>query len=269
MSIGASIYSYRHNFSGKKDKRKNPYRTSIKLKLVDLFRPGFRTVSAYDDDLFVGICQYFMRKGLSTSAGYAGYTCAVAREDLKEIDEFLINALFSIDPFFIEGMRINRRIDIWEWRKQFDIFSETKIDGLNFYRNRQSMPLDDFQSFRDIKSLIFEGRGRYGENLDAFKVSPNECHPDATRIFDRCVLISENRFMYRISYGYRRDYMKKGGSVWKIDIESDENENYIDFCLRIFNNYDAILKLDASVIERESKYSSYYKFIKNQENEFK
>ena len=264
MSIGASIYSYRHNFSCKKDKCKNPHRASIKLKLVDLFRPGFRTVSKYDDDLFVGICQYFLRKGLSASAGFNGYANVAAREDLNEIDEFLINALFSIDPFFIEGMRINRRIDIWEWRKQFDIFSETKIDGLHFYRNRQSMPLDDFQSFRDIKSLIFDGRGRHGENIDVFKVSTNECHPNATHIFDRCVFIRENRFRYCISYGYQCDYMEKGG--WRIGIESDENENYIDFCLRIFNNYDAILKLDASVIERESQYSSDYKFIKNQEN---
>ena len=50
--IGAEIYAYRMNFSCKENKYKNPYLKSIKLKLVDLFRPYYRHFSKFDDDLY-------------------------------------------------------------------------------------------------------------------------------------------------------------------------------------------------------------------------
>ena len=58
--IGAEIYAYRMNFSCKENKYKNPYLKSIKLKLVDLFRPYYRHFSKFDDDLYIGICQFFL-----------------------------------------------------------------------------------------------------------------------------------------------------------------------------------------------------------------
>jgi hypothetical protein len=45
--IGAEIYAYRMNFSCKENKYKNPYLKSIKLKLVDLFRPYHKNKGDY------------------------------------------------------------------------------------------------------------------------------------------------------------------------------------------------------------------------------
>ena len=263
--IGAEIYAYRINFSCNENKYKNPYLKSIKLKLVDLFRPYYRHFSKFDDDLYIGICQYFMRKGLPHDSFWGGSKLRIT-SGLKEADKYLSDALFSCDYFLAESLYINNdHFKLMEWRKQFDIFQEMKIDGLKFYRNRTAIPLDNFESFDDIKRLIFNGRGRYGEQHDMLEFPYNECHKTAKYIIGRDVLVYPNYFYYHISYGMQDDFENfkqgKGHSSWDIYIRSEDNENYIDFCLRIFNRYDAIVKFDTEVIEQTSQYSSYYKII--------
>ena len=51
---------------------------------------------------------------------------------------------------------INRgSFDVFEWRKQFELFEEFELKGLNFYRKRSSMPLPNFTSMQDIYTKIF------------------------------------------------------------------------------------------------------------------
>ena len=74
--------------------------------------------------------------------------------------------------------------------------------------------------------------------------------------------ISKDKFYYCIDYGYKDDFddawNKKSHSSWTITITSDIDENFVDFCLRIFNNYDAIISGDKSVLVSEQKAEKHF-----------
>jgi hypothetical protein len=244
MCIGASIYGYRSNFNCK-EPNKIPKKKKIKLKLIDILRPGFRTLSAYDDDLFVSICQWLMKKG---------YPGRVAISDKTEnIDAFLNNVLFSICPFHAENLRINKTgFQLYNWRNQFDIFSETEITKLNFYRNRASIPIESFSTFNTVKKILFTNNDFYNKEIIKLNFSPNSSWPDAIWILNKDILVDKDDFTYRIYYGCEDDYQDslggKAHSSWTVSIESDPGENYIDFCLRIYKNYEKILSGDKSAL---------------------
>lgn len=245
MSLGAALYGYRSNFNCKKaNTRKGK---STRIKLINLIIDGYRTVSKYDDDYFISIAQYFLKKGYIPY-----YYCPdgfIVSEDTSLINKFFMYALFSINPFYYESLIINRDFDVFEWRKQFDMFSEIKLTGLNFYRNRASMPLENWTSLQDIYRKIY----RLSKNEEyKLNFSFNSCHKDAVWIMNRYCRITDDRFYYTIIYGCRDDYENKLAgtfySNWKITIESEIDENYVDFCLRIYNNYDAIISGSKDVL---------------------
>lgn len=250
MEIGASLYSYRKNFSCKHEKVKNPYKKSFRVKLVDLFRPGYRMFSPYDDDLFVGICQWLMRNGYPQSL--------VLTKETKEIEQFLIDALFSVDLSYVAHLLFNKGFDLLKWRERFDIFSETKVEGLNYYRRRSLMPLEDFTSFGNIKERVLRGRNIYGEtvtqvNRDKGSVFFSEYNMGkALYILGFQIEVCKDYYVYEIVTGFEDDYedMKKGvsHSSWNISIRSRTGENFIDFCLRVYNNFDAIIQGDSNVL---------------------
>ena len=253
MEIGASLYSYRNNFSCKHEKVKNPYKKSYRVKLVDLFRPGYRRFSIYEDDLFVGICQWLMAKGYPQNLSLT--------KDTKEIEKYLIDALFSVDMFYAQHLYINKNgFDLLKWREQFDIFIETHIKGLNYYRRRSLMPLKDFTSFDDVKNLILNGENKYSRkavtmvNREKGSVFFSEYNMGkATYILGFRIMVYKDHYVYEIITGWEDDYedMKKGlaHSSWEIRVRSRICENFIDFCLRIYNNFNAIIQGDSNVLK--------------------
>lgn len=254
MSVGAAIYGYRSNF-GCKVGNKITKKKKISVKLIDLMRDGYRTISLYDDDLFVSICQWLMRKG---------YPCGLSISDNTDnIDTFLRDALFSICPFHSQNLMINKQgFELFKWRKQFNIFREMEIEGLNFYRNRFSMPIENFKSFNDVKRRLFTNYGDYNEIVDKLNFRFNSSWDDAIWILKKYIYISNDTFSYNISYGCKDDFEDaknhKAHSSWDIRIESEKNENYIDFCLRIFHNYDKILSGDKNVLISENEDRHFY-----------
>lgn len=255
MSIGAGLYGYRSNFNGKQG-NKIPKKKKYTVKLIDLMRKGYRTVSKYDDDLFIGICQWLIRKG---------YPCGLRVSDnTSNIDEFFMDALFSICPFHFESLIINNKgFNLFEWQEQFDLFNETEITGLNFYRNRASMPIKDFHSTQDIYRRIYTKYGEYNEINEKLKGQFNRSWKNAVWILGKDCYIRKDYFIYQISYGCKDDFKahKEGKSCshWEISIESEKNENYIDFCLRVYENYEKIISGDKSVLISEYKGKDFYR----------
>ena len=243
MSVGAMIYGYRNNFGCKTASQRKGRKT--KLKIFDLIRKGYRTISKYDDDYFISLCQWLMKKG---------YPCKLSVSDKTgDIDEFFMNALFSVCPFHYENLMINKSgFNVFEWRKQFDLLNDIEIDGLNYYRSRSSMPLENFTSIRDIYKIVFTNFGKYNELNNKLKFSFNSSWEDAIWILSKHCLISKDKFYYQISYGCKDDYEnKQNGKVcssWDITIESQKDENYIDFILKIYQNYDAIISGNKDVL---------------------
>ena len=262
MSLGATISAYRSNFRCKKGSASRPYKTTFKVKLIDLFIDYYRETSQYEDDLFIGIAQWLMKKGLPNRTNALPYPYVVhVGQSIKNIDIFLKKSLFSRDHFFAENLFINaNNFDLIEWRRQFDLFSETKIEGLKYYRNRPSTPIPNFRSFDCIKKEVFTNRNFYNGEVNCLKFSPNECHPEAIWILKKCCFIYQDKFVYTISYGYKEDFdnakADKAHSSWDIKIESEINENYIDFCLRLYQNYEGILSGKSLV--QQSKHGEYY-----------
>lgn len=169
--------------------------------------------------------------------------------------DFISNALFSVCPFLAEDLYINKnRFNLLKWREQFDIFLPNTYEGLNFYRNRASIPIEAFKSFENIKRKLFE-------DFSDCKLHAqfNSQREGAIFILGKHINIYPNYFCYVIEYGEEDDYQKviKGswGSSWEIRIMSRVDENYIDFCLRLFHNYDGILSKDSSVIELDRNYN--------------
>ena len=250
MQIGATIYGYRNNFDCKQSTTKKGRTTRINL--FNLIVDGYRTASKFDDDYFISIAQYFMKKGYPQNFGVTN--------DRKNIDNFFQDALFSINPFHWQNLMINRgNFDVFEWRKQFELFVEVELKGLNFYRKRSSMPLPNFTSMQDIYRKIFSFSYKKEELL---KFQFNSSHSEAIHIITKRMIISKDRFQYCIDYGYKDDFEdawnKKSHSSWTITITSEIDENFVDFCLRIFNNYDAIISGDKSVLVSEKKEEKHF-----------
>lgn len=242
--MSAAIYLYRKNWNGSKEPVKRPYLTKAKVRFVDFFRKGFQHVHRYDEDFFVSICQYLMQKGFPK-------TVTLSYRKSSVID-FLQEALFSICPFESENLYINYRKFIrGEWRKQFDIFNEMELKGLNpFYRHRAAMPIKPFTSFEDIKNEFL----KVEKTPERFLGKPNSHWIEANVIKGKWFTICKNRIYYVLNYGFDDDH----NSSWEINICSDENENFVDFCLRVKENYKAILLLDETVFQKEDYCPCYY-----------
>lgn len=244
MSVGAMIYGYRNNFGCKTATQRKGRKTT--LKMFNLITKGYRTISKFDDDYFIALCQWLMKKG---------YPCQLSVSDeTRNIDNFFMDALFSVCPFHFQNLMINKsKFDVIEWRKQFDLFNEIEISGLDFYRNRSSMPLENFTSLRDIYKIVFTNYGKYNELNNQLKFSFNSSWDDAVWILSKQCIVAKDRFYYQIGYGCKDDYDNhkngKSCSSWDITIESEKNENYVDFILKIYQNYDAIISGDKNVLQ--------------------
>lgn len=250
MQIGAVLYSYRNNFGCKQKTMKKG--RSTRIKLFNLIVSGFRTVSKYDDDYFISIAQYFMKKGYPETFGVTN--------NKGNIDTFFQDALFSLDPFHWQHLMVNRgKFDLFEWRKQFELFEEVQLKDLNFYRNRNSMPLPNFSSMQDIYRKIFSFTYKTEELL---KCQFNSSHSEAVHIITKRMTVTKDMFYYCIDYGYTEDFEdawnKKSHSSWTITINSEIGENFIDFCLKIFNNYNAILSGDKNVLISEHEEDEFF-----------
>ena len=250
MSIGAAIYGYRNNFDCKISTSKKGRTT--KIKLFDLIIEGVRTASKYDDDYFISLSQYFMKRGYPISYGITN--------DRTNIDNFFQKALFSICPFHWQNLMINKNnFNVFEWRKQFELFDETEIKGLNFYRKRSSMPLPNFTSMQDIYRKILSFSYKVEEQLN---YQFNSSHKEAIHIITKRINVYKDYFVYNIDYGYKKDFEdafnKKSHSSWSVSVKSEKDENFVDFCLRIFNNYDKIISGDKSVLISEREGEHFY-----------
>lgn len=249
-SIGAAIYGYRNNFDCKQSTTKKGRTTRIKL--FNLIVSGFRTISKYDDDYFISIAQYFMKKGYPQKFDITN--------NRDNIDKFFQDALFSINPFHWQNLMINRgKFDVFEWREQFELFEEVELKGLNFYRKRSSMPLPNFTSMQDIYRRIFSFTYKTEELL---KFQFNSSHSKAIYIITKRMTIAKDKFYYCIDYGYKEDFddawNEKSHSSWTITISSEKDENFVDFCLRIFKNYDNILSGDKNVLISEYEEEKHF-----------
>jgi|GEM_PF-4614045 len=254
MSIGAAYYAYRNNFNCKQGSTKRPFRRNTKIRLVDLFRDNFRFISKYDDDYFISLCQWIMKKGYPIKLSLS--------DDTWRIDKYYQEALFSVDPFHAQNLWVNHNhFNLKEWRRQFELFEESYIEGLNYYRNRASIPILAFSTFDEIKEILFTEKGKNGEINNKLFFSANSYHKDAIWILSKEMIIHREHFVYRISYGCKDDYEEMKNhkyyySSWEIEIRSEDNENYIDFCLRIYNAYEMILKGSKKVLSPEEGLSS-------------
>lgn len=247
MQIGAAIYGYRHNFNCSKPKMKTKAK-STKIKLFNLIIDGYRTASNLDDDYFVSIAQYLMKKGYPSQLSIDSNT--------GNLDKFFMQSLFSICPFHWQSLMINyQKFNVFDWRKQFDLFNEIKISELNYYRNRASMPLTNFSSLADIYRIIFTKYGKYNEINEQLKFKFNSSWDDAIWILAKHCIVAKDRFIYKIEYGCKDDYdnLLKGSahSSWSVTVESEINENYADFCIRLHDNYDEIISGSKEVLISE------------------
>lgn len=244
MSLGAMIYGYRNNFNCKTYSRTKGRKT--KLKLFNLITKGYRTASRYDDDYFISLCQYFMKKG---------YPCSLSvSNDTSNIDGFFMDALFSICPFHYENLIINKKgFNVFEWRKQLELFDEVEIRGLNFYRHRSAMPLEDFTSLSDVYKIIFTKYDKYNSVNEKLNFSFNSSWADAVWILSKGCIVAKDKIYYVISYGCEDDYKdnlnSKSHSSWEITIESETNENYVDFCLRVYQHYEEIISGSKNILQ--------------------
>lgn len=243
MTLGAAIYGYRNNFSGRKPKGK-PKKNKAEVILLDLLRPGAKSISKYEEDYWVTICQFFMRKG------YPGKLTITYPGDCG-IEKFLLDVLFSVEPWLRENLWINKeKFDLIEFREQFDILVPITLDGLDFYKDRPSTPIPRFEDFHGIKSKILY----FVNGHKKLKYQFNSCHTGANTIFGANIEVKKSSFVYGLTYGYPED-LKPGGSCWSIFIHSEENENYLDFCIRIFDNFDRIISGDFDILKPKYAHS--------------
>ena len=85
------------------------------------------------------------------------------------------------------------------------------------------------------------------------KFSFNSSWDDAVWILSKQCIVAKDRFYYQIGYGCKDDYDNhqngKSCSSWDITIESKKDENYVDFILKIYQNYEAIISGDKNVLQ--------------------
>lgn len=244
MSVGATMYAYRNNFGCKTESKRKGRKT--KLKLFNLIADGYRTISKYDDDYFISICQWLMKKGYP-------YTLSVS-DKTSGIDSFFMGALFSVCPFRAQSLMINKSgFNVFDWREQFELFNEIEVSGLNFYRNRKSMPLEDFTSLSDIYKIVFTNYDKYNGPNQTLKFSFNSSCKNAIWILSKYCIVEQDTLYYTIDYGCKDDFEnnKKGKacSSWSLTIKSEKGENYVDFIIKIYENYEQIISGDKAVLQ--------------------
>jgi len=259
--VGFALYGYRNNFGCKKNKTVRPIKKSIKIKLFDLILDGFKYTNKYDEDLFVSLAQYFMQKGYPLQLHI----------NLKGGDEafhsYFMKALFSKNPFHAENLYINHnKFNLYQFRAQFELFNEVEIKGLNFYRNRACMPIENFRSFEHYKIALLSNYDKFGRtsSSDVLLFSPNSSWKDAVWIISKNLTIEKDRIFYTIEYGCEDDFNDakngKSCSSWSYSIYSQVGENYVDFCIRLYNNYDRILRGDETLFEEDPE-KNYWKYL--------
>ena len=120
------------------------------------------------------------------------------------------------------------------------------------------MSIENFRSFSDIKKILFTNQDFYNGAVNTLKFSPNEFHKDAIWILKKRCYVHQNHLTYTITYGCEDDFNNKSGSSWEINIKSNEGENFVDFCLRLHENYNDIL---CGNMSKDGKYGDYYTLI--------
>ena len=172
MSIGARIYSYRNNFNN--IKLPNRKRRTAKVKLFDLIIDGNRLISKYDDDYYVSLIQFFLKKGYPLFY--------MIDDNNRKFEKFFMDCLFSQNPYHIQYIYINHNnFNLLEWRKQFDLLNETTFRNLNYYNSRGNIPLDLFKSTEDLYKVILHNKSV----VEKLNYKPNQCHDDAIYIINK------------------------------------------------------------------------------------
>ncbi len=163
-----------------------------------------------------------------------------------------MNRLFSQNPYHLQYLYVNHnKFNLVEWRKQFDLFNEVTIKNLNYYNSRGNIPLKPFKSIKELyDKLLFDKRN----DVEELKYNPNQYHDEAIYIIDKKILIEEDSFTYIINYGCYDDYQnslnKEAHSSWIIKYGSNEDENYIDFLIRIYDNYELIINGEYKILQK-------------------
>lgn len=243
--LTASHYAYENNMKAQENTYKKPKKKSVRLKLVDLIRDGFLRYSKWSDDLWVCLCQWLMRKGYPQFLKITGKP--------GEFQEFFMDALFSYDLGLMEWLGVNRDFNLQKWREQFDKYSEIKIEGLSYYRNRVAMPLPEFTSLRDVHQTLYTNRGPYGKHWNRFVATPGKMEDNVWIIAKYCQVL-QNKLVYVLEYSDKKGFENSlnGKTIWyshQVKIESEPGENYVDFCLRLYYNYSDILRMSGYVLE--------------------
>lgn len=252
--MSADYFMYRIGI-GKKKQYTIPFKNNTTLQWVRLIFNGAIDYSIYDEDYFISICQYLMQEGYKMPFNYTGNN--------SEIQKFYQDALFSVSPFlFDECSRAG--FSLSKFREQFDLMGESKIRIPSYYRRREAMPIPLGMSVDKMKNLIFKGRNFYNRDIDRFKHSYNEYHPEAVFILERSMSIEKDRFVYSIDYSYESEkqlhLQGRACSYWNIKIESKENENYADFLIRLYDNYENILSGE-KIVRMEKYFNQRYQLL--------
>jgi hypothetical protein len=232
-----TLGNYGQPYSGKAATKK-PKLFSAKIHFLDLIRAGIQYAVPYKMDFFVTIAQWLKRKGFKGNCTN------------ETVFSFFMDALFSV------GCNLNGKNT--ELRKTLDLFGEVQLKGLNFYRNYESMPLFNKEHFYlEGRNCTFLGSFQ-NDKLD---VSYNPSHKDTVCIISKYIEIRENSFCYVVEYSDEKEYLqalnKQSCASWRFYIESNEGENYIDFCLRIYRNYGAIMRKDSRALKVTWKWNTY------------
>ena len=229
-----------------------PYRVSSAIPLHELIIDGYRQHCKFSDDYYVSIAQHLQKTGYPKKL--------YLNADLSKLDSYFMDALFSVDIYKHQDNIINwDGFNVFEWRKQFDYQKPTQVKGLKYYRSREAQPIRPGYSINSIYRKIFwSGIGR--NTQERFTTPPNSCHPDAIHILSKGIKVSANYLEYQIQYSTQQDRQKflhkKPYSSWTVDVKIHQDENYLDFCLRLYHAYAGILSLDEQVL-KENQFIGY------------
>ena len=114
-----------------------------------------------------------------------------------------------------------------------------KLTGLNYYGSRAAMPIKQFNNFNSMYEKLLATKE--GERLKE-KVF-NRFHR-AHWILNKYIIVTKERFAFVISHGCRDDLANskssKSHSSWEHYTWSVKGENFIDFVIRMSENYEQI-----------------------------
>lgn len=180
-------------------------------KLFELIIDGTINYGKYTIDCYMSLVQYFLQKGYIFPATYKGKS--------RHLQHFFQSALFSVDISHIQLCARND-FDIIAWRKQFPLFEGVKLKINPFYRSRANMPISHGFSVKTIEQLLFDLRHEYwGNNFYPYGFTPKEQY----------IIIDKNSFKYVLDLGNT-----------SVEILSEENESYIDFITKIYQEWGTL-----------------------------